>query len=33
MTRALGEVLEVSGDWAGAEAAYRDALALAEAEQ
>jgi tetratricopeptide (TPR) repeat protein len=30
VTRRLGEVLEVSGDWPGAEGAYRDALALAE---
>jgi class 3 adenylate cyclase/tetratricopeptide (TPR) repeat protein len=30
LTRTLGEVLEVSGNWPGAERAYRDALALAE---
>jgi len=30
VTRRLGEVLEVAGDWPGAEAAYRDALGLAD---
>ena len=29
VTRRLGEVLEVAGDWPGAESRYRDALALA----
>ena len=33
VTRTLGEVLEVSGDWPGAERAYRDALVLAESAQ
>jgi class 3 adenylate cyclase/tetratricopeptide (TPR) repeat protein len=31
VTRSLGEVLEVVGDWPGAERAYRQALSLAEA--
>ena len=30
--RSLGEVREVAGDWPGAEASYRDALALATSE-
>ncbi len=30
VTRRLGDVLEITGDWPGAEAAYRGALSLAE---
>ena len=32
VTRSLGEVREVAGDWPGAESSYRDALALAADE-